>query len=190
MSTQGRSKKRAKSSQRKATKFSTWPNPRQVLHRPDRYEYVRKSVSKNECVFCAARDQGVGFESLLLATTDHSMVVMNKYPYNTGHVLVLPRNHGGDLTLLSETAYTDLMASLRRTVEGVQKAYRCTGLNVGLNHGAVAGAGLPDHLHWHVIPRWHGDTNFFPLIADTKVLPETLEQAYHRLKPFFGWGQG
>ena len=113
------------------------------------------------------------------------MVVLNKFPYNTGHTLILPTRHCGELTDLSEEEYGAVMKLLRKTLAALQKSYACPGLNIGLNHGAVAGAGIPDHLHWHIIPRWHGDTNFFPLIAETKVLSETLEQTFQRLHPLF-----
>lgn len=155
------------------------------MERPDRYRYVRKLIKPEGCVFCSALKAGVGLESLVLHREKLAMVVLNKFPYNSGHLLVLPTRHCGDLTLLSQEEYTALSQLLRRTVDALQKSYDCPGLNVGLNHGAVAGAGIPEHLHWHVIPRWQGDTNFFPLIAETKVLAETVEQTYNRLRPFF-----
>jgi ATP adenylyltransferase len=110
---------------------------------------------------------------------------MNKYPYNTGHLLVLPIAHQGDLTELADEVSSRMAKWLKLCVKLLRAELNCQGFNLGLNHGAVAGAGIPDHLHWHVIPRWSGDTNFFPLIAETKVLPETLEQTYNRLKPVF-----
>lgn len=113
------------------------------------------------------------------------MVVMNKYPYNPAHLLVLPHEHEGDLTALSAEVITDLALNVQRCVRILKAEYNCAGLNIGLNHGQVAGAGIPGHLHWHIIPRWAGDTNFFPLIAETKVHPETMEQTYQRLKPHF-----
>jgi len=155
------------------------------MARPDRYKYVRKLIKTTQCVFCEAREQGLSAESLVLARDEFTMVVLNKFPYNNGHLMVLPTRHCGDLLELSESEYTALQRTLRRSIKAVLECYGCPGLNVGLNHGAVAGAGIPEHLHWHVIPRWLGDTNFFPLIAETKVLAETLEQSYQKLKPFF-----
>lgn len=113
------------------------------------------------------------------------MVVLNKFPYNSGHLLVLPRRHCGDLQKLSAEESADLWRVLNLTMEVLQSVYQPGGLNVGLNHGAVAGAGIPDHLHFHVIPRWAGDLNFFPLIAETKVVVESLEQSWDRLKIAF-----
>lgn len=166
--------------------LNIWPTEREIMARPDRYKYVRKLISPDTCVFCEAKLKGPSIESLVVYQSELAMVVLNKFPYNTGHLLVLPTRHCGNLTDLSEKEYLELMGLLRRTFNILQKAYTCTGFNIGLNHGAVAGAGIPDHLHWHIIPRWHGDTNFFPLIAETKVLPETLEQTYNRICPFFG----
>lgn len=162
-----------------------WPQERDFMERPDRYRYVRKIIRPDGCVFCQARDQGVKLESLVLYREKHALVVLNKFPYNNGHTLVIPTRHCGDLTELSQEEYVALSHLLRRTIDALQKSYGCPGMNIGLNHGAVAGAGIPDHLHWHVIPRWRGDTNFFPLIAETKVLAETVEQTYNRLRPFF-----
>lgn len=158
-----------------------WPQGREVLHRPDRYKYVRKLVEPQECVFCLSASRRLGFSNLKLAESDHSMVVLNKYPYNTGHILVLPLRHVGDLTELSEKEYHDQQTLLGRAVRVIKEIYNPSGMNLGMNHGAVAGAGIPDHLHWHIVPRWSGDTNFFPVIAESKVLPETLEQSYERL---------
>ena len=109
------------------------------------------------------------------------MAVVNKYPYNTGHILILPERHVGNLWELQEAEYLLLSKLLKKSVEILERAYKPHGMNLGMNHGQVAGAGIPDHLHWHIIPRWSGDTNFFPLIAETKVHPETLEQTYEKL---------
>lgn len=113
------------------------------------------------------------------------MVVLNKYPYNNGHVLVLPIRHTGDFVGLSEAEQRDIHALLLETVRILTSLYEPAGFNVGLNLGAAAGAGIPDHLHYHIVPRWRGDTNFFPLLAGTKVVVETLEQTYARLLPSF-----
>lgn len=159
-----------------------WPQERDLMIRPDRYRYVRKLVKPKGCVFCGCAKKRESLETLTLVKTKHSMVVMNKFPYNNGHLLIIPRRHCGDLTLLSEAEYEDLMAILRKAMKVIANVYGCEGMNVGMNHGAVAGAGIPNHLHWHVIPRWFGDVNFFPLIAETKVVVESLESSYHRLK--------
>ena len=162
-----------------------WPQERDYISRPDRYKYVRRLVKNETCVFCDAREMGPGFESLCLYKGKEAMVILNKYPYNTGHLLVIPLRHCGELSDLTESEFLGVNQLLRTSVEILKKEYACAGLNIGMNHGKVAGAGIPDHLHWHIIPRWFGDTNFFPLIAETKVHPETLEQCFERLKPHF-----
>lgn len=164
---------------------NVWPQERQLFIRPERLMYVRKMLPTNGCVFCTARDQGAQRESLCIYKGQHAMLVLNKYPYNTGHIMVLPTRHCGDILDLSGAEYTELMALLKKILEVIKTEYKVDGINVGMNMGAVAGAGIPDHLHWHVIPRWRGDTNFFPIIAETKVISETNEQTYDRYKKHF-----
>lgn len=163
---------------------------RDVLFRPDRFKYVRKLVKPDGCVFCRAAAEAPSFETLCVFHDEHSMVVLNKFPYNSGHVLVLPRRHCGDLLELSDAEYAAVTAAVRRVMKAMNELYQPGGVNVGLNHGAVAGAGIPEHLHFHVIPRWSGDCNFFPLIADTKVLVENLEQTWDRLSAWFDSDSG
>lgn len=162
-----------------------WPQERDFFERPERYRYVRKLLPSSGCVFCAAAKAKVGASSLVLARDEFVQIVMNKYPYNTGHLLIVPLAHGGDLPALDEAVNARVAWWTRAAIGILREVLNCSGFNVGLNHGAVAGAGIPDHLHWHIVPRWGGDTNFFPLIAETKVLPETLEQTYNRLAPKF-----
>ncbi|MGE5085495.1 MAG: HIT family protein [Bacillota bacterium] len=162
-----------------------WPLERDVLFRPDRMKYVRKLIKPEGCVFCNAAKKEAGFESLCVYKSDHSMVVLNKFPYNSGHVLVLPRRHCGDLLKLSDAEFSDLQNTIRHTMKAMNEIYSPGGINLGLNHGAVAGAGIPEHLHYHLIPRWAGDVNFFPLIAETKVLVESLEQTYEKFLEYF-----
>lgn len=158
-----------------------WPLERDVLFRPDRMKYVRKLIKPEGCVFCRAASEDISFDTLCVYKSKHSMVVLNKFPYNSGHVLVLPQRHCGDLLKLSEEEFRDLQDTIRLTMKCLNEVYEPGGINVGLNHGAVAGAGIPEHLHYHLIPRWAGDLNFFPLIAETKVLVESLEQTYEKL---------
>lgn len=169
----------------KKVRQKTWPQARKVMARPHRAKYVRSTNKSSHCVFCEASGRGVSRDSLVLYQDDHAIVMLNKYPYNSGHLLVLPKRHCGDLLDLSENEYSEVQRQLRRAVEAVVKCYECAGYNLGLNQGRAAGAGIPEHLHWHIIPRWAGDTNFFPLIAESKVTIETLEQTYQRLKDFY-----
>lgn len=164
---------------------AVWPQERDFFERPERYRYVRKLLPVEGCVFCHADKAGIGAGSLVLAIDRNVMVIMNKYPYNTGHLLILPRKHIGDVWKLNKETNAALAHWIQKCSKILTDVLKCHGLNIGMNHGAVAGAGIPDHLHWHIIPRWGGDTNFFPLIAETKALPETLEQTYDRLSPYF-----
>ena len=162
-----------------------WPLERDVLFRPDRLKYVRKLVKPEGCVFCKASSEDKSFDTLCVYKTKYSMIVLNKFPYNSGHLLVLPLRHCGDLLKLSEAEFADVQDCVRKAMRALNELYRPGGINVGLNHGATAGAGIPEHLHYHLIPRWAGDLNFFPLIAETKVLVESLEQTYERFLEYF-----
>jgi ATP adenylyltransferase len=164
---------------------SVWPQERDFFERPDRYRYVRKLLPKSDCVFCEASVKGENSDSLILKQDDYSIVIMNKYPYNTGHLLVLPREHKANIWDLNDATLASIAVWQKRCVQVLRTVFDCQGFNLGMNHGAVAGAGIPNHLHWHIVPRWGGDTNFFPLIAETKVLPETLETTYSRLEAHF-----
>lgn len=193
----GKKKKPAKASASKKTKAAKspslfaqlgkeiWPLERDILFRPDRLKYVRKLIQPDGCVFCRAAEEKPSFETLCVYRTKHSMIVLNKFPYNSGHLLVIPRKHLADLSDLSQEEFTDLHNLLREAVKALRSTYEPQGFNVGLNLGAVAGAGIPDHLHYHVIPRWAGDLNFFPLIAETKTVIETLESTFDRLLAYF-----
>jgi len=161
-----------------------WPSERAVLFKPERLRYVRKLLRPKGCVFCAAITLKSGPKSLLLYSDDKAMIVLNKFPYNSGHLLVLPRRHCGDFLQLSDDEHQAINRCLRIAVAALTEVYQPAGFNVGLNLGAASGAGIPEHLHYHVIPRWNGDTNFFPLIAETKVVVETLEQTSVRLRAF------
>jgi len=118
------------------------------------------------------------------------MILLNKYPYNSGHLLVLPLRHCGDMLDLSNEEYSDLHETLRVAVRAQKEVYEPAAANIGLNHGAAAGAGLPQHLHFHLVPRWAGDLNFFPLIAETKVVIESLEQTFQRYLEYFNLLRG
>jgi len=157
---------------------------RNVLFRPDRYKYVRKVDRPPGCVFCDSEKSGVGIKSLSVYQSRWSMILLNKFPYNSGHLLVLPRHHCGDFLKLTSEEYIDLHQTVRIAFETLQEVYSPLGINLGMNHGAVAGAGIPEHLHYHIIPRWAGDLNFFPLIAQTKVVVETLEETFAKVSGY------
>lgn len=111
--------------------------------------------------------------------------MLNKYPYNNGHLLIAPHHHTAQLAELPEEEFIDLMALLRHAVVVVETVLRPQGVNVGMNLGVCAGAGVTDHLHWHVVPRWTGDTNFMPVIGAARVMPQHLLESYDQLRPYF-----
>ncbi len=123
-------------------------------------------------------------KALRLLTTERSFVVMNKFPYNAGHLLVLPRREVGDLEDLTAEEHSDLFATVLKAKKLLRLALSPDGFNIGFNLGAPAGAGIPSHLHCHIVPRWSGDTNFMPVIGSARVLPEALESLWERLHSF------
>lgn len=157
---------------------------RRVLWAPWRMSFIGSAKTPG-CFFCRGAKGGVARESLVLAVTRHALVMLNRYPYNNGHLLVAPRRHAADLDGLTPTARIELAEVLRRSIGIVRKSLRPEGVNVGLNLGAVAGAGVVDHVHWHVVPRWGGDTNFMPVVAEAKVMPQHLEESWEALRAPF-----
>src|SRR5205823_14020161 len=137
------------------------------------------------CLFCELAAKGDDQAALILHRSSHGFVLMNAYPYNPGHVMVAPYRHTGELQLLNDEELLDCSHLLQRSVRALTEAMEPHGFNVGMNLGKVAGAGVPGHLHWHVVPRWNGDTNFMPVIGHTRVLPESLDDTYKKLKPRF-----
>ncbi len=183
----GQNKKLSKKSKSKSAKSAgaDWSSKRNVFFRPDRSPYILKQNRPVGCVFCFAAAEAESFETLCVHKTEHSMIVLNKYPYNSGHLLILPREHCGNLLDFSDEQYDDLHQLLRLGMRAQRDIYKPAAANIGLNHGVAAGAGIPDHLHYHIVPRWAGDLNFFPLIAETKVVIENLEQTYQRYFEYF-----
>ncbi len=155
---------------------------------PWRSGYILGSDEAEEgCILCnrasaAPRD----WERLLvLASSAHSFVMLNKYPYTGGHIMVVPKRHVSRPFELPHEEYEDLQEVLRRSINLLEEALKPHGLNVGMNLGRVAGAGIEDHIHWHVVPRWNGDTNFMPVLADVRVVSQSLEEVYRALAPRF-----
>jgi ATP adenylyltransferase len=135
-----------------------------------------------DCVFCRLAASGeASIENLVVWKGEWTFVVLNAYPYASGHVLVLPLRHVASLGELNEFESTEVWVATRRAVEAIEGAYNPDGLNLGANLGRAAGAGIPEHVHLHVLPRWAGDTNFMTSVAGTRVMPETLEVAWKKL---------
>jgi len=149
------------------------------LWAPWRMEYIR-SLGEHEkaegCFLCGYRDAPqLDGENHVLWRTEHAFVVMNRFPYTNGHLLIAPLAHKPDMAALSEDELLDLTKAIRDGVAVLQETIRPQGFNIGYNLGLCAGAGLPDHIHAHVVPRWAGDTNFMPVLGDTRVIPDALD---------------
>lgn len=157
-----------------------------VIFSPWRMKFILDSKKpKNECVLCDLLNQEDSDKNLILSRSSESYIVINKYPYNTAHLMVVPNQHGSDFTKLSATTMASMSAQLQKAISVLSEVYKPAGFNMGMNLGSAAGAGIPEHVHYHIVPRWVGDTNFMPIIGETKVLPETVEETYARLKPHF-----
>ena len=134
------------------------------------------------CFLCRYRDETRDAENYVVDRSQHSLIVLNRFPYNNGHLLIAPRAHKATLQDLSDPELLDAQQQIRRMVRLLALVLGAEGFNVGLNLGRVAGAGLPGHLHWHIVPRWNGDVNFMPVVADTKVIPQSLDALYQLLQ--------
>ncbi len=137
-----------------------------------------------DCFLCAAAQEAGADEGLVVASDRETLTLLNRYPYNTGHLLVAPRQHLADVVAAGDEAAAALMVGARRAIRALQLAMRPDGFNIGINDGASAGASI-EHLHLHVVPRWSGDTNYMPVVGATKVLPEVLEDTAVRLRRAF-----
>ena len=153
------------------------------LWAPWRMEYIGQAREGEDqgCLFCEKPKEGDDEKALIVARSDLSFAILNKYPYNSGHLMVAPFRHVGELEEVEDDESLDMQRLMQRCVKALKEAMKPDGYNIGMNLGTVAGAGIPDHLHWHVVPRWTGDTNFMPVLGDTKVVPESLDSVRRRL---------
>ena len=149
-------------------------------------EYIRDAAGDEMegCIFCDIPSSPEGAERIL-ARGDLAYVVLNKFPYNPGHLLIVPYRHTADVEDLTPEESAELQLLLRRSVHALRQEAEPHGFNIGMNLGRTAGAGIPDHVHWHVVPRWGGDTNFTTTVGETRVLPELLAETHRRLAPRF-----
>lgn len=157
----------------------------ETLFAPWRLAFVESGEKPKGCIFCLFPAESRDRENLVLGRSAHSFVILNRYPYNNGHLMVVPRAHVSDLGALEEEPFADLQRLLRTSCQVIREAYGPDAMNVGMNLGRAAGAGIADHLHWHVVPRWSGDVNFMPVLAETRVIPEHLDATWARLRPLF-----
>lgn len=153
-----------------------------TLWAPWRMEYIL-GPKDGPCIFCEFPKRARHREDLVLAVRERAFVCLNRYPFTAGHLLIAPLQHASSLDALEHMG--ELFDLVRDASRALREAVRCDGLNVGINLGVSAGAGIADHLHVHVVPRWRGDMNFMPVIAGARVMPEHLDDAWRRLRPAF-----
>ena len=154
---------------------------------PWRLTYV-KDASKDStegCIFCTAPAENDDRRTLIVHRGERCFVILNKFPYTNGHLMVAPYEHLATFPELDSQTVAELMALVQRAMVVLDQAYGPNGYNAGLNQGRIAGAGFADHIHLHVVPRWAGDTNYMPVLADTRVMPQTLEESYEALRGGF-----
>jgi ATP adenylyltransferase len=152
------------------------------LWAPWRLEYVQHADELGRCIFCEPEPE------LLVHESESALVMLNKFPYSSGHLLIAPTRHHGEFGALSDEEALEVHRLAARGIEALRAEYAPHGFNAGWNLGRVAGAGIEDHVHLHVVPRWNGDTSFMPVLGDVKVLPEALERTAERLRTQFAAG--
>ena len=152
------------------------------LWTPWRMKYLENEAHTEECPFCLALNDADQDQRHLVNRGKRTFVVLNRYPYTTGHLLVLPLEHREKLSVLDKDTRAELMEVINHAMEVLRKVYHPEGFNVGLNLGRAAGAGIPRHLHWHVVPRWSGDTNYMTAAGGVRVLPELLEDTLKKVR--------
>jgi len=152
------------------------------LWTPWRYRYIASGAKDDECIFCAAAEGHDDAQSLIVLRAQKNFVILNRYPYTSGHVMVVPYAHRATLADSEPETLAEMMILAQRMERALEDLYHPNGYNVGINIGRAGGAGIPGHLHLHVVPRWIGDTNFMTTIGETRVQPEELATTYQRLR--------
>jgi ATP adenylyltransferase len=152
------------------------------LWSPWRMEYILAPKPDEGCIFCDVLKFEDGLENLIIYRGPQAFVMLNRFPYTSGHLMVIPYQHRASLELLDATSRLDIMDQAARALQVLELLYKPQGFNLGINIGGAAGAGILDHVHLHVVPRWVGDTNFMSAISQTRVLPELLEETYRRVR--------
>ena len=152
------------------------------LWSPWRMEYIERNANHSKyCVFCEAIKHEDGPENQIVYRGENVFVILNRYPYTSGHLMIVPYQHTDSLKLLSPATRNELIEITAHAMEVLDKTYHPEGFNAGINIGKAAGAGIADHIHLHIVPRWNGDTNFMSTIGEVRVLPESLEDTYYRI---------
>lgn len=156
-----------------------------VLWAPWRMEYVGSGDVGGECIFCPADDRSRDEERLILFIGDRSIVLMNRFPYINGHLLIAPVRHVSTLNSLLPEEKLNLITVVEKSIDALKEVMSPDGFNVGMNLGKAAGAGVEDHIHFHIVPRWSGDTNYMTVLEEVRVIPEHIHTTYQKLLPFF-----
>jgi ATP adenylyltransferase len=157
----------------------------QRIWAPWRLRYVKNAKHSDECIFCAKPELGDDREALIVARGERCYVILNLFPYTNGHLMVAPFEHLGRLQEIEPEVTGEMMTLAQRAMSRIEDVYDPEGFNVGINQGRVAGAGVEGHIHLHVVPRWAGDNNYMPVLADTRVMPQSLEESYDALRGGF-----
>jgi ATP adenylyltransferase len=152
------------------------------LWAPWREDYVKNVDKLKGCFLCNCLKTKSELKNLIVYKGKHSFIVLNRYPYNNGHLMIAPFKHIGNIEDLSEDEAKEIFLLGRKIIPILKEVYNAQGFNVGLNLGRCAGAGVVDHLHLHIVPRWEGDTNYMPVVGATKIIPESIEESYKRIK--------
>ncbi len=155
-----------------------------LLWAPWRIEYIENNDKEKEkgCIFCEKPKQDKDRENLILLRGNYSFIIMNRYPYNSGHLMIVPYEHKNDFEMLNNDEIIDINNLMKISIKVLKDVMKPDAFNIGINIGKTAGAGIDEHLHYHIVPRWNGDTNFMPVIFDTRVVPEALFRTYDKLK--------
>lgn len=157
---------------------------RKNLWAPWRMEYIQAlSGDGDECFLCKYREAKDDQTNLVLMRSEYCMVVFNRFPYNNGHLLIAPYEHIGDMENISDECMFDMLKTVKKCQSALKQAIKPHGFNIGVNIGSCAGAGLPGHLHIHIVPRWNGDTNFMAVCGQTDVVSQSMKELYEKLKP-------
>ena len=156
----------------------------EILWAPWRMEYIL-GEKESGCIFCTRINQDSDKENLILLRGKNNFVIMNKYPYNNGHIMVVPNRHSSEFDSLSDPEKLEMINLVSKSMNVLKKTVNPDGFNVGMNIGKIAGAGIDDHLHFHIVPRWAADTNFMPVVGQTKIISEDLGETWKRLKRVF-----
>ncbi len=156
------------------------------LWAPWRMGYILSDKKENGCVFCNAYNSDNDEDKLVIYRDKYAFVIMNIYPYNAGHIMVVPNRHISSPTFLKPEEELNMFNLVNKSIDVLNKAISPEGFNIGMNLGRTAGAGIEDHIHIHIVPRWNGDTNFMPIVSNTKVISESINETYKKLKECFG----